>query len=156
MNDIICRKCPKHKLEDSSIKALLQVSSLQLRRMGSSHVVPIWFVLEYRNDENNLGNIYFTTFIGSVKAENIQRDNRISICIDDQTPPFTFVTIHGTAKLYSYRQKEILKWATRIAKRYMGKKESKAYGERNSGEGAVLVQIKPTKIIAEKDIPAWE
>ncbi|MDW0243397.1 MAG: hypothetical protein QOD15_10330 [Nitrososphaeraceae archaeon] len=36
------------------------------------------------------------------------------------------------------------------------KKISKAYGERNSGEGAVLVQTKPTKIIAENDIAAWE
>jgi PPOX class probable F420-dependent enzyme len=127
-----------------------------VKKDGSSHVVPIWFVLDYRNNEDNLGNIYFTTFIGSVKAENIQRDNRISICIDDQTPLFSFVTIHGTAELYPYKQKEVLKWATRIAKRYMGKKHSKAYGERNSGEGAVLVRIKPTKIIAEKDITAWE
>jgi PPOX class probable F420-dependent enzyme len=127
-----------------------------VKKDGSSHVVPIWFVLEYRNNEGNLGNIYFTTFIGSVKVENIQRDNRISICIDDQTPPFTFVTIHGTAKVYTYKQKEVLKWATRIAKRYVGKKDSKAYGERNSGEGAILVRIKPAKIIAEKDIAAWE
>ena len=123
---------------------------------GSSHVVPIWFVLEYRNNEDSIGNIYFTTFIGSVKAENIQRDNRISICIDDQTPPFTFVTIRGTAKLYRYKQKQVLKWATRIAQRYMGKKDSKAYGERNSGEGAILVQINPKKIIAEKDVASWE
>jgi PPOX class probable F420-dependent enzyme len=127
-----------------------------VKKDGSSHVVPIWFVLDYRNNEDYLGNIYFTTFVGSVKAENIQRDNRISICIDDQTPPFSFVTIHGTAKLYPYKQKEILKWATRIAERYIGKKDSKPYGERNSGEGAVLVRIKPTKIIAEKDIIAWE
>jgi hypothetical protein len=33
-----------------------------------------------------------------------------------------------------------------------GKKNAKTYGEVNSGEGAVLVRIKPTKIIAEKDI----
>jgi PPOX class probable F420-dependent enzyme len=127
-----------------------------VKKDGSSHVVPIWFVLDYRNNEDYLGNIYFTTFIGSVKAENIQRDSRISMCIDDQTPPFSFVTIHGTAKLYPYKQKEVLKWATRIAERYIGKKDSKAYGERNSGEGAVLVRIKPSKIIAEKDITAWE
>ena len=127
-----------------------------VKKDGSSHVVPIWFVLDYRINEDNLGNIYFTTFIGSVKAENIQRDNRISMCIDDQTPPFSFVTIHGTAKLYPYKQIEVLKWATRIAERYIGKKDSKAYGERNSGEGAILVRIKPTKIIAEKDIAAWE
>ena len=127
-----------------------------VKKDGSSHVVPIWFVLDYRNNEDYLGNIYFTTFIGSVKAENIQRDNRICMSIDDQTPPFSFVTIHGTAKLYPYKQKEVLKWATRIAERYIGKRDSKAYGERNSGDGAVLVRIKPTKIIAEKDITAWE
>ena len=90
-----------------------------VKKDGSSHVVPIWFVLDYRNNEDKIGTIFFTTFVGSVKAENIQRDNRISICIDDQTPLFTFVTIHGTAKLYPYKQKEVLKWATRIAKRYM-------------------------------------
>ena len=63
---------------------------------------------------------------------------------------------YEVAKLYPYKQKEVLKWATRIAKRYIGKNDSKAYGERNSGEGAILVRIKPTKIIAEKDIAAWD
>ena len=77
-----------------------------VKKDGSSHVVPIWFVLDYRNNEDKIGTIFFTTFVGSVKAENIQRDNRISICIYDQTPPFTFVTIHGTAMLYPYKQKE--------------------------------------------------
>jgi PPOX class probable F420-dependent enzyme len=127
-----------------------------VKKDGSPHVVPIWFVLDYQNDKDTSGNIYFTTFSGSVKAENIQRDNRISICIDDQTPPFSFVAIYGTAKLYPYKQKEVLKWATRIAQRYVGKKDSKAYGKRNSGEGAILVQIKPKKITAEKDVAAWE
>ena len=32
----------------------------------------------------------------------------------------------------------------------MGKKNAKVYGRRNSGEGAVLVKINSTKIIAEK------
>jgi hypothetical protein len=34
----------------------------------------------------------------------------------------------------------------------MGKKRAKSIGKRNSGEGSVLVQIKPTKIIAVKNI----
>ena len=29
-------------------------------------------------------------------------------------------------------------------------------GERNSTEGAILVRINPTKVIAEKDTAAWE
>jgi hypothetical protein len=38
----------------------------------------------------------------------------------------------------------------------MGKSNAEDYGRRNSAEGAVLVQIKPTKIIAEKDIAGWD
>jgi PPOX class probable F420-dependent enzyme len=123
---------------------------------GSSHVVPIWFVLEKKKSRDRVGNIIFTTGSTSVKANNIQRDNRISICIDDQIPPFSFVTIFGTAKIYPYKQKEVLKWATEIAERYMGKSNAEAYGIRNSEEGLVLVRIKPTRIIAEKDIASWE
>jgi PPOX class probable F420-dependent enzyme len=123
---------------------------------GSSHVVPIWFVLDKRNSRDRIGDIILTTGDTSVKAINIQRDNRVSICVDDQIPPFSFVTIFGTAKIYPYKQKEVLKWATKIAERYMGKSNAEAYGRRNSEEGLVLVRIKPTRIIAEKDIASWE
>ncbi len=122
----------------------------------SSHVVPIWFVLDKRNSRNRIGDIILTTGVTSVKANNIQRDNRVSICVDDQIPPFSFVTIFGRAKIQPYKQKEVLKWATKIAERYMGKDNAEEYGKRNSEEGLVLVRIKPTRIIAEKDIAAWD
>jgi PPOX class probable F420-dependent enzyme len=127
-----------------------------VKKDGSSHVVPIWFVLDNGNTRGKLGNIIFTTGDTSVKANNIQRDNRVSICLDDQISPFSFVTIFGTAKIHPYKQKEVLKWATKIAERYMGKKNAEAYGRRNSEEGLVLVEIKPKRIIAEKDIAAWD
>ena len=129
-----------------------------VRKDGSSHVVPIWFVLDNENSKRRgrIGNIIFTTDSTSVKANNIRRNNRVSICIDDQTRPFSFVTIFGSAKIHIYKQKEVLKWATKIAERYMGKKNAEAYGRRNSSEGAVLVRINPTRIIAEKDIAAWD
>jgi PPOX class probable F420-dependent enzyme len=129
-----------------------------VRKDGSSHVVPIWFVLDNANSKrrSRIGNIIFTTYSTSVKANNIRRNNRVSICIDDQIRPFSFVTMLGTAKIQPYKQKEVLKWTTQIAERYMGKKNAKAYGRRNSGEGAVVVQINPTKIIAEKDIASWD
>jgi PPOX class probable F420-dependent enzyme len=125
-----------------------------VKKNGSPHVVPIWFIVEEINsrNRNTVRNIYFTTGRDSVKAKNIQRDSRVSICVDDQTPPFSFVSIYGNAKLIPYRQKEALKWATKIADRYMGKENAKAYGERNSGEDEVLVRIRPIKIIAGKDV----
>jgi PPOX class probable F420-dependent enzyme len=125
---------------------------------GGSHVVPVWFVLDSGNNRgrSTIGHIVFTTHGASAKANNIRRNNRVSICIDDQKPLFSFVTIFGTAKIHSYNQKEVLKWATKIAERYMGKDEAKAYGKRNSTAGEALVRIKPIKIIAEKDIARWD
>ncbi len=38
----------------------------------------------------------------------------------------------------------------------MGRSNAKAYGERNSTEGAVLVHIGPTLVIAQKDTAEWE
>jgi PPOX class probable F420-dependent enzyme len=148
----------KEEIARFVIKGTFTGKLATVRKDGSSHVVPIWFVLDNENSKRRrrIGNIIFTTDSTSAKANNIRRDNRVSICIDDQTRPFSFVTIFGTAKIHTYKQKEVLKWATKIAERYMGKKNAEAYGRRNSGEGAVLVRIRPTKIIAEKDIASWD
>jgi PPOX class probable F420-dependent enzyme len=125
-----------------------------VKKDESPHVVPIWFVLDEEKvrSTRKIGDFIFTTYEDSVKARNIERDNRVSICVDDQTPQFSFVIINGTAKIFRYGQNELLKWATRIAERYMGKDKAEAYGKRNSTEDEVVIRIKPTKILAEKDI----
>ena len=133
-----------------------------VKKDGSSHIVPIWFVLDGSSNKGGSGrkgkdeDIIFTTDSTSVKAKNIQHDNRVSICVDDQTPPFSFVVVYGTAKIHHYKQRELFRFATKIARRYMGKENAELYGRRNSTEGEVLVRIKPTRIIAEKDIAGWD
>ena len=127
-----------------------------VKKDGSSHVVPIWFVLDNENNRHKVGNVIFTTGESSAKANNIRQDNRVSICVDDQVPPFSFVTIFGIAKVHPYKQKEVLKWATKIAERYMGKSNAEAYGRRNSEEGLIIVRIKPAKIIGENKIAGWD
>ena len=117
---------------------------------GIPHVVPVWFVLDELKNRTarKIEDIVFTTYEDSLKATNIQRDNRVSICVEE-TPQFSFVTIHGTAKIVRQKYNELLKWNTRIAERYMGKSNAKAYGKRNSTEGVILVRVKPIKIIAK-------
>ena len=56
-----------------------------------------------------------------------------------------------TAKIRHHKHNELFKWATKIAERYMGKDDAEACGKRNSGESEVLVRIKPTRIISEKN-----
>ena len=120
-----------------------------INKNGSPHIVPIWFTLD------NKDHILFTTGDTSVKAKNIQRDNRVRLCIDDQVPLFSFVTIDGIAEIISNKPTEIYKWAKIIAARYMGNDKAEEYGKRNSSEGEFLIKIKPTKVIGQKDIAGW-
>jgi PPOX class probable F420-dependent enzyme len=110
------------------------------------HVVPIWYTVDGED------NIIFNTGDKSVKAKNIRRVNRVRLCVDDQTPLFSFVTIDGIAEIISDEPSEVYKWAKIIAARYMGYTKSEEYGRRNSAEGELLVKIKPVRVIGEKDI----
>ena len=44
-------------------------------------------------------NIVFTTCQDSLKGKHMLRDPRISLCVDDQIPPFSFVSIDGIAEI---------------------------------------------------------
>lgn len=120
-----------------------------INKDGTPHVVPIWYTV----DEED--NIIFNTSGESVKAKNIRRDNRVRLCVDDQTPLFSFVLIDGIAQIERGQTGEIYKWAKIIAARYMGDDKSEAYGKRNSGEGEILVKIKPVRIVGQKDTAGW-
>lgn len=120
-----------------------------INKEGRPHVVPIWYTLDEQD------NIVFNTRGESVKAKNIKRDNRVRLCVDDQTPLFSFVIVDGTAQIEKGQPSETYKWAKIIAARYMGDDKSEEYGRRNSGEGEILVRIKPTRIIAQKDTAGW-
>lgn len=120
-----------------------------INKDGTPHVVPIWYTVDKQN------NIIFNTGSESVKAKNIRRDNRVRLCVDDQAPLFSFVIIDGIAQIERNESDEIYKWAKNIAARYMGDDKSEAYGRRNSGKGEVLVKIKPTRIVGQKDTAEW-
>jgi PPOX class probable F420-dependent enzyme len=115
-----------------------------VRADGRPHIVPIWFDLDGTR-------IIFTTWHTSVKAINMQRDPRVCLCVDEETPPYTYVMIEGTAVLLDDPVAG-LHWATRLAGRYMGAELADAYGRRNGVPGELLVRVTPTKIVAQANI----
>lgn len=121
---------------------------------GIPHVAPVWFITDY--DNNNIIQepvIVFTTFHKSIKAKQLISNPRISICVDDQKPPFSFIIINGIAVInIAPDPDELLKLTIRIAERYMGKDNAEKYDRRNAVRGELIVRVKPTKIIAQKDI----
>jgi PPOX class probable F420-dependent enzyme len=73
---------------------------------GAPHVMPVWFVLD--GDR-----IVFTTGRGSVKGRDLRRDPRVSIVVEDDTPPFAFVHVRGRAQI-SEDLDAMLRFATAI------------------------------------------
>ena len=115
-----------------------------VRADGRPHVAPIWFDLDGDT-------LVFTTWHTTVKAANLRRDPRICLCIDDDTPPYAFVIIEGTAAI-SEDPAELRRWATSIAGRYMGGDQADAYGQRNGVAGELLVRVTPTHVVAQARI----
>lgn len=115
-----------------------------VRRDGSPHVAPVWFVLE--GDD-----VVFTTGATTVKGRNLRRDRRASLAVDDGRPPYSFVRVDGDADL-SGDAAAMLPWATRIARRYMGAERAEEYGRRNAVPGELLVRIRPRRIVSEAGV----
>jgi hypothetical protein len=114
---------------------------------GRPHVMPVWFVLDSED-------ILFTTGARSVKAQNLRRDPRIAIVVDDEQPPFAFVHVRGTAELTE--DPALLKRiATEIAARYMGEDRAEEFGRRNAVPGELLVRVMIDRVIAQTNIAGY-
>jgi Pyridoxamine 5'-phosphate oxidase len=95
---------------------------------GRPHAAPVWF------DLDDDGTVVLTTGADSVKGKTFRRDSRVCLCVDDETPPYSFVVID------------------RIAGRYMGVERAEQYGRRNATPGEPLVRITPNHIVARADL----
>ncbi|MET7901432.1 PPOX class F420-dependent oxidoreductase [Streptomyces sp. NPDC005355] len=111
-----------------------------VRADGSPHIAPVWFLLD--GDD-----LVFNTGQDTVKGRNMARDGRVCVCVDDDRPPFAFVTVRGRAEL-SEDLEQVREWATRIAARYMGEDRAEEYGARNSEPGELLVRVRIEKVTA--------
>jgi PPOX class probable F420-dependent enzyme len=115
-----------------------------VRADGSPMVAPVWVDLDA--DE-----IVFMTAADTIKGKAILRDPRVSLCFDDERPPFSFVTIAGTATT-STDPEELLRWAIRIGGRYMGPEKAEAYGARNAVPPEMVVRVRVDRVVAKVDV----
>jgi PPOX class probable F420-dependent enzyme len=105
---------------------------------GAPHVAPVWVA---RDGDR----IVFNTGADTAKGKALARDPRVSLCFDDETPPFAFVIVTGTAEL-SEDPDDLVRWAGIIGGRYMGVDRAEEYGRRNGVPGELLVTVTPTRI----------
>jgi PPOX class probable F420-dependent enzyme len=76
---------------------------------GAPVLTPIWYL--FRD-----GKILMRTASTSVKARNIARDPSVSVCAQDERPPYASVTVYGTATIEPKREG----LGAEMAKHYLG------------------------------------
>lgn len=124
-----------------------------VRANGGPHVAPVWFVLDPSTigDAPPIGDIVFNTAADTLKGKALRRDRRVAMCVDDERPPFSFVSFEGVATV-SEERAEVAHWAAVIGGRYMGAEKAEEYGTRNGAPGELLVRVRPTAIVAVADL----
>ena len=141
---------PYHAMTDAEVAAFLATEPphtakvATTRKDGRPHLAPVWFALDD-------GLVVFTTGADTVKGRTILRDPRIALCVDDEHPPFSFVTINGTAEVIDDLD-QVRHWATVIGGRYMGADRAEEYGERNGVPGELLIRLRPEHITSAKNL----
>ena len=113
-----------------------------LRQDGSPHASPMWYM--YQD-----GKFYSGTGWESLKVRNIERDDRVSLCISTHNEPYQYIVVDGTCEIVKGDTKRTL---PRVSVRYLGEKRGKAFDEEMAqiGESVMLV-ITPTKILTESN-----
>lgn len=133
----------------------VRTAKLAVTRLdGSPHVAPVWVDLERSGGPAGEDVVVFMTSAETVKGRSINRDGRVALCWDDETPPFAFVTITGRATT-STDPDDLLTVGTRIGGRYMGAEQADAYGRRNAVPPEMVVRVVPDRVVAKVDVAGW-
>jgi PPOX class probable F420-dependent enzyme len=108
---------------------------------GQPVAVPVGFTLD--GDD-----VLILTSEESVKAKAVGRDPRVSLVVDDPTPPFRYVSIEGTADA-TLRKDEARRSATAaIGRRYAGDDGVEDFARYADERLRLLIRVRPTRIVA--------
>ena len=116
-----------------------------VRADGRPHVAPVWYVVD---DDRS---IVFNTGERTVKGRNLRRTGYAAMSVDDERPPFSFVTLEGPVELVADLD-QLRRWATLIGGRYMGEDRAEGYGDRNAVPGELVARLRPEKMTSAKDL----
>lgn len=98
-----------------------------LQEDGSPQVTPVWITRD--------GDVaMFNTAKGRVKHRNLVRDPRVAISVHDESNPYTYVQIQGTAELVDDADMTVI---NQLSNNYMGQD----YPYAQPGEERVTVRI---------------
>jgi PPOX class probable F420-dependent enzyme len=113
---------------------------------GAPHVTPIWFIYED-------GTVFVTPRAESTWLENLRREPRVAIAIDEEPSPYRKITVEGTAEIrHDIGEDDV--WRDlyrRIARKYTSSDGAEAYIQRTIDQPRALIAIK----LADSIVKSW-
>jgi len=100
---------------------------------GGPLAAPVWYTYQPG------GTVNVSTSRGSRKASAIAAASRFSLCVQDERPPYKYVTVEGPAVMEDASQAERLE----LARRYLGPDGGDAYLAANPGGTQVMIRMTP-------------
>ena len=116
----------------------VHVGVLAVARDGKGpHALPVWYA--YAG-----GEVLIVADPDSVKARLLARAGRATLTVQDETPPYRYVSVEGPVTLapsepgdgYDLRE---------VAIRYLGHEAGTAYAEENAGMQLTTVRLRPER-----------
>jgi PPOX class probable F420-dependent enzyme len=109
---------------------------------GEPVLTPIWYL--YRD-----GLLYMRTGRESIKARNVSRNPRVTVCVQDERPPYRSVTVYGRASIEEAEEE----LDAVIARRYLGAVAGAAYlrtgREAMEQSAEVTVVMRPDRVLTQ-------
>ncbi|MEX0682450.1 MAG: PPOX class F420-dependent oxidoreductase [Dehalococcoidia bacterium] len=113
-----------------------------IRASGEPLLTPIWYL--YRD-----GAILMRTADESEKAKNIRNDPRVTVCVQDERPPYKSVTVYGAATIEAVDDA----LGPKMARHYLGAIAGAAYMQVAADEVQrgveITLAVKPVRVLTQ-------
>lgn len=117
--------------------AALHVGVIAIERADRAPLaVPIWYGYEPGGD------VLVWTEAGSVKEKLIRTAGRFSITVQDEQPPYRYVTAEGDVTAIAPAQDSEVR---AIAIRYLGETEGNTFTDENFTDTSVVIRMRPAR-----------
>lgn len=110
---------------------------------GHPRSAPVWY--EWRD-----GAVLIFTGRSSLKWRNLQRVPHASVCVDERETPYAGAVISGPVEEVTADDESVYDVALRIATRYYGDEEGRAFAEpyRDGSPGTVVFRVRAEHVVS--------
>jgi PPOX class probable F420-dependent enzyme len=100
--------------------------------------IPIWYTYQPG------GTLNVSTGPGTRKAQAITAAGRFSLCVQDEQPPYKYVTVEGPAAIEDATDAERLE----LARRYLGTEGGDAFLAATPTGGQIMIRMTPERWVS--------